>query len=59
MAEPFVGIAKDLNIDWKGEKSKWWPESIPFLHPWDIPPQLKGQWSQCLKTVLQVDQNIF
>ena len=42
LASIIVGIAKDLNIDWKGEKPVWWPDSIPFSHPQDIPPQLKG-----------------
>ena len=36
-----VGIAKDLNIDWKGEKPAGCSDSVPFSHPQDIPPHLK------------------
>jgi len=43
-----VGIAEDLNIDWKGEKPAWWPDSVPFSHPRDIPPQLKGILFYCM-----------
>lgn len=37
-----IGLGKDLSIDWKGEKPEWWPDAIPFVHPRETPPQLKG-----------------
>ena len=43
-----VGIGKDLNIDWKRKKPVWWPDSIPFSHPREIPPQFKGTYNSLL-----------
>ena len=37
-----IGIGKDLAIDWKGNRPEWWPDAIPFVHPRETPPQLKG-----------------
>jgi len=35
-----TGIGKDLN--WKKDKREWWPDAVPFVHPHETPPQLKG-----------------
>ena len=45
-----TGIGKDLAIDWKGNKPEWWPDAIPFVHPRETPPQLKG--IRCIHNVL-------
>ncbi len=38
-----VGIAKDLCLDWKGDKPEWWPDTVPFSHPRDTPSEYKGK----------------
>ena len=38
-----VAIAKDMNIDWSGEKPHYWPSEIPFVNPRTVPTECKGK----------------
>ena len=39
-----VGLAKDLDIKWtEAEKPTYWPDNVPFVHPREVPKNLKGK----------------
>ena len=44
LSSVIVGIGKDFGIDWKGDQPEWWPNTVPFNHPREVPTQYKGQY---------------